>query len=184
MVDAENKQPPLVAGGNSSQWTFNWWGLAAVVTIASIAFVTWSWLDGSGNEPSDQLSVSTSAPTVSAETTVPTTRPSATTVPTTPPTTEPSTTTTAAPERRVLISGEMKPCRYGANCLVASFSIDGFDEHPGRFICIYPNSQRDFTFNDDEVEEACLTADDGDTITIEVDGLRSATISEQDLDGT
>ncbi len=60
---------------------------------------------------------------------------------------------------------------------------DGFDEHPGRFTCIYPNSQREFTFNNDGVDEACLTADDGDTITIEIDGIRSATISEQQLDG-
>ncbi len=78
----------------------------------------------------------------------------------------------------------MKPCRYGDRCLVASFTIDGFREHPGRFTCIYPKSQSEFTFNDDGVDDACLTADDGDTIIIEVDGVRSATISEQDLDGT
>lgn len=78
----------------------------------------------------------------------------------------------------------MKPCRFGDDCLVASFTIDGFDEHPGRFTCIYPNSQREFSFNNDGVDEACLTADDGDTITIEIDGVQSATISEQDLDGT
>ena len=89
-----------------------------------------------------------------------------------------------APDRQVLISGEMKPCRFGADCLVASFTIDGFDEHPGRFVCIYPNSRSDFGFNDDGVDDACLTADDGDTITIEVDGIRSSTISEQNLDGT
>ena len=77
----------------------------------------------------------------------------------------------------------MKPCRFGDNCLVAGFVIEGFDPHPGRFLCIYPNSQSDFSFNDNDVEEACLTGDAGDTITIEVDGVRSATISERRLDG-
>jgi hypothetical protein len=147
--------------------------------------VMWRWLAGSGNDPSEQLSViGTSAPTDSADTTTPNTGPPTTTVPPAPPTTQRSTTTTVASDPQVQIRGEMKPCRYGDNCLVASFTIDGFDEHPGRFTCIYPNSQSEFSFNNDGVDEACLTGDDGDTITIEIDGVQSATISEQDLDGT
>ena len=98
--------------------------------------------------------------------------------------TAPLPSTTIRPERRVLISGEMKECRFGANCLAASFVIEGFEPHPGSYICIYPNSSTEIGFRDNDVIDACLTADQGDTITIEVDGVRSATISELDLDGT
>jgi len=182
-LEAGGNEPPVSTHGPSSSWTFNWAGLAALVIIASLIFVAWNWLGGSGDD-GDQLSIDgTTAPTLSTETTTPRTDPPATTAaPTT--TTQTTTTTTLAAEAQVLIRGEMRPCRYGADCLVASFSIDGFDEHPGRFTCIYPNSQSDFSFNDNDVEEACLTADEGDTITIEIDGIRSATISEANLDGT
>ena len=168
--------------GNSSQWTINWSGLVALLLIASLTLVTWRWLAGSGDDPSEGLSIGdTSAPTDSTEP-PPATRPPATTAQPAPATTQP-TTTTVASGAQVRISGEMRPCRYGANCLVAGFTIDGFDEHPGRFTCIYPNSRREFSFNNDGVDEACLTADAGDTITIEIDGIRSATISEEALDG-
>jgi hypothetical protein len=183
VADDEDSQSPVSPAGSSSQWTVNWWGLVALVIVASMTIVTWRWLAGSDNDPSEQLSVA-SVPTDSAEITTPSTGPARTTIPSAPPTTQRSTTTMVGSGPQVLIRGEIKPCRFGANCLVASFSIDGFDEHPGRFTCIYPNSQSEFTFNSDEVEAACLTADDGDTITIEVDGIQSATISEQDLDGT
>jgi hypothetical protein len=84
----------------------------------------------------------------------------------------------------VVIRGETKPCRFGDDCLVASFGLDGFDEHSGTYSCIYADSRSDFTFNQDLVADACFTADDSDTITIEVDGVRSATISKSNLDGT
>ncbi len=184
MADAGGKQSPGLPDGNTSRWTFNWRGLIGLAIIVSIAGVTWRSLEGSPDDPSEQLSViGTSASTDSPDTTTTRTTPS-TTVPPAPPTTRRSTTTTVEPERQVLISGDMKPCRYGDSCLIASFTISGFDEHPARFICIYPNSQREFTFSNDGVDEACLTADAGDTITIEIGGIRSATISEQDLDGT
>lgn len=168
----------------SSGWTINWWGLAGLLLVAVIALFTWQWLGGSdADDAADERVVSaTSAPSDSVETTTRDT--TTTTTSPTSTTAEPTTTTTTVPERQVLIRGEMKPCQYGANCLVASFTIVGFEPRPGRFVCIYPNSVRDFDFNKDQVDEACLTADAGDTITIEVDGVRSATISEQNLDGT
>lgn len=181
----EWSESPVSPAGNSSQWTVNWWGLVALVIVAAVTLVAWRWLAGPGNEPSEQLSViDTSAPPDSAEATTTSTGPTTTTVPPIPATTQPSTTTTVASDPQVLIRGEMRPCRYGDSCLVASFTIAGFDDHPGQFTCIYPNSRREFPFNDDGVDEACLTADDGDTITIEIDGVQSATISEQDLGGT
>ncbi len=180
------KEAPVTPVVHSSGWTFNWWGLVAVLLIVAITFVAWRSLGGSSlssddGDPSNRIGASAvSVPTDSVEATAPNTAPT-TTRPT--PTTVLSSTTTATPDRQVRIRGEMKPCRFGANCLVAGFTIEGFDVHPGRFVCIYPNSRSDFSFNNDGVDDACITADQGDTITIEVDGVRSLTISEQNLDG-
>jgi hypothetical protein len=180
----EDDQSPLSPDGTSSELTLNWWGLVALVIIGVMTVASWRWVAGWGDDPSEQLIVTgASAPTDAAETTMPDVGPPPTTRPPAPSTTHRSTTTTAASDPQVRISGEMKPCRYGANCLVAGFTITGFEEHPGRFTCIYPNSRSEFGFNNDGVDEACLNADDGDTITIEIDGIQSATISEQNLDG-
>ena len=165
---------------DSSGWEINWGGVAGLVAVVAVVAIAWSWLGGSD---ADEGLATVDAPTAtSAPVRSTTTRVTTTTV-------APTTTTTAAPqttvpERRVIIRGEVKPCQFGDRCLSASFVIEGFDEHPGRFACIYPNSVSDFGFNDNDVDDACLTGDAGDTITIEVAGVRSATISEDDLDGT
>lgn len=176
--------PVLHANENTSGWSFNLPGLIAVLLIVVFLIVAWRWLGGSDDDPSAGIdareATETTTDTSDASTT---TRAPTTTRPATTTTDVPATTTTVPGEREVTISGEMKACRFGANCLVASFRIDGFDPHPGRFVCIYPNSQSDFSFNNTEVFDACITADQGDTITIEVDGVRSATISEENLDG-
>ena len=175
-------ESPVRPAEPSSRLTFNWWGLVAVLLLATITLVAWRWLEGASDDDSNQLGGgAATAPTNPVVDTASTTTTSTTTLPA-PNVVLPSTTVT--PDRQVLISGEMRPCRFGANCLVASFAIVGFDEHPGRFVCIYPNSRREFPFNNDRVDDACLTADAGDTISIEVDGVRSAAISEQNLDGT
>jgi len=177
--------------GASSTWTVSWAGALHVLLIAAIALIGWRLLasaptgsqgdEGRGEGVVSETSEPAGVDDSSAPSTAP--RPSTTTI-SPPSSTSPATTTTVASERRVIISGEMKPCRYGSNCLVASFTIEGFDPHPGAFACIYPNSTTNFGFGDDDVIDACLTGDEGDTITVEVDGVRSATISERDLDGT
>jgi len=176
---------PIRPAENSSGWAINWLGLVVVLLIAVAVLVISGWLGSSNtSDPSEQLSATgTTAP---VEETPRSTTPEPSAIPTSaaPTTISSSTTSTVAPGKRVIISGEMKPCRFGANCLVASFTIEGFDEHPGRFVCIYPNSRSDFSFNDGDVDDACVTADAGDTIIIEVDGVRSSTISEQNLEGT
>ena len=67
--------------------------------------------------------------------------------------------------------------------MVASFTIEGFEQTSGEFVCIYPNSMSQFSFSDGGREDACVTADEGDTIAIEVDGVRSAVVSEENLTG-
>jgi hypothetical protein len=182
------RDAPTTTGGSTSQWTFNWSGLVTVVLIALLVVVLWRWLPGSGvdsltgdrsNEPAP---APTTAPAVGADGTVPTTVGPTTTL--VRPTVPDSPTTTVALERQVQISGEMKPCRFGDNCLVASFAIAGFAEHPGRYVCVFPNSRYDFSFKGDQVEDACMTAQSSDTIAIEVAGVLSATISDGNLDGT
>jgi hypothetical protein len=179
VADAE-EDVPLEPAGRASEWSFEWRGLVPLVAIVVVAIVGWRVIGGGGSDADDDraddvAAVTTTERVVTTTTTVPVT--------TAAPTTVPVTTTTEPPEPTVNIVGEMKPCRFGDNCLVASFTIEGFDDPPDTFTCIYPNSQRDFSFQDGGKDDACITADEGDTIAIEVGGVTSATISEEDLDG-
>lgn len=186
MVEAgRDRDSSTVPAENSSGWTINWTGALLLLLVATVVVIGWRWLSSDTDERVDRAVSTTSEPAgVGEQAAPPTTAPRSTT--TTRPTssTAPSSTTTVASERRVLITGEMKPCRYGSNCLAASFTIEGFETHPGEFVCVYPNSRTTLGFGDDDVVDACLTGDAGDTITIEVEGVRSATISERNLDGT
>lgn len=174
---------PVQPAGRASEWSFEWRGLLTVLLLTVVTLIGWRWL-GAGWSSSDELSnvghaaATTTEPIVATTAVASTSSTTSTTV---------ATTTTmaraAATDPKVNITGEMKPCRFGDNCLVASFTIEGFDEPSGAFTCIYPNSSRGFSFQDDGKADACLTADAGDTITIEVDGVRSATISEGELGG-
>jgi hypothetical protein len=164
-------------------------GRGRCAALLVVALVVWRPFDAGGDDVASSSgdgaaeTVATTPPprpsatsTVSPNTVAPTTLELAAT-----PTTTPMTTGT--PERRVLIEGEVKPCRFGDRCLVASFTIEGFEQTSGEFVCVYPNSSRQFSFSDGGRDDACLTADEGDTIAIEVDGVRSAVISEENLTG-
>ena len=154
-----------------------------MVVFGVIAFVAWRWVDGTsiGSSGSDAVETTASATAETDPTVAPTTTVRRTT--TTSSTSTTTATTTTEPARRVDIDGEVKPCRFGDACLVASFTIVGFDDQPDRYVCIYSNSRSEFGFNGDGEDDACFTADDGDTIAIEVDGVVSNTIAEDDLDG-
>jgi hypothetical protein len=78
----------------------------------------------------------------------------------------------------VTIIGSVGPCRFGPECLLAGFALHNFDSQPTEFVCEFADGSRfTFHFNRQEVERACATGDPNDSITIEVDGVRSATFT-------
>jgi hypothetical protein len=177
---------PASGTGTEPEWSINWPGAGVLLVVIVVGLVAWRSLGGGDADVASSSGIdvagadgSTQPPT--ASTAMPTTTLAATTT-LAPATVAPTTST--APERRVIIRGEIEPCRFGDRCLVASFTLEGFEQTSGEFVCIYPNSMSQFSYRDGGREDACLTADEGDTIAIEVDGVRSAVISEANLTGT
>jgi hypothetical protein len=128
------------------------------------------------------------APPTSPATGPPTTEPAATEPPTSeapvtaPPETSPATAppvATLPPDGPVVtIIGRVAPCDYGAQCLLAGFALHNFNSQPTEFVCEFSDGSRyTFHFNRQQVERACATGDPNDSITIEVDGVRSATFT-------
>ena len=145
---------------------------------------------------------STSPDTTSADTTSPDT----TSAPTTsPPITPPTTPATTSPSgggsggtggsggsgtdggddkgdgRVVVIEGSTGPCKFGNSCLLAGFRVIGFPSGEKEYVCEFRDGSRyTYKFGARTVEYACATGARGDSITIEVDGVRSATIRTGD----
>lgn len=70
------------------------------------------------------------------------------------------------------------PCRFGPDCLVAGFTIEDFDVQPTRYICEFQDGSRfEFKFDSGGVMYACATKAPDATITIEVAGVRSQTLT-------
>lgn len=151
--------------------------------------------------PATPVPVVSAAPTLPPATTAPpTTSPPATGPPSTvapsttqatstaaPPTTGATTTTapTSGPTTgpRVEIAATIDQCGSSPNCLVASFSIVGFDSAPTEYVCEFGDGERlAFGFGGDEVARACSTGSADASITIEVDGVRSATVTRADAE--
>jgi len=165
-------------------WLFHWQGLLPLAIVGVLGAMGWRLVaapdagDTAAALPEPavvETAPATTRPVVVVTIAAPTTV--AATVAAAPPVPPPTT----VPQRVVTATGELKPCRFGASCLVISFAISGFDPHPGRFTCVYPNSRREFPFNGPAVEDACLSGDEGDTIHIEVDGVVSAPVSATNL---
>lgn len=152
-----------------------------MLVLVIVVVMLWRAFEGGDDDTASSAGPTIATVAPSASSTTVSSSASSTTLPT--PTTLAPSTTAATPEPRVLISAEMKPCRFSDDCLVASFTVEGFEQTSGQFTCIYPNSEREFSFQDDGKDDACITADEGDTITIVVDGVRSATVSEANLTG-
>ena len=170
-----------------SGWQVNWMGFVPLAIVAALAFVGFRLIGLGDDEPSragavspDDSAPSTSAVVAAAVTAAPPTTLPATTVTVAPATTAPVTTVPAGPAVRAW--GEIKPCRFGEACLSVSFAISGFvDPLPTTFQCIYPNSTRQFSFEGSGELEACLTGDEGDTVYIDVNGVRSGPVSATNL---
>jgi hypothetical protein len=138
-------------------------------------------------------------PTTSAATTTSTATTAATTVPPkAPATTAPATTagtsttsttvaSTAPPAgdgtRKVVISGRVEDCRFGAACVIAGFTLEGF-EPTGEYVCEFDDGSRFvFRYVGNGAQDACAVSGPSPSITIEVDGVRSATITRESPDG-
>ena len=72
-------------------------------------------------------------------------------------------------------------CRFGTDCLIVGFAIEGFDPRPQEYICEFDDGSR-FTFRFDStgVENACSSGSATAQITVEVAGVRSDTMSRSD----
>ena len=82
-----------------------------------------------------------------------------------------------------MIDGRTGACRFGPNCLIASFRLDGFPRE-GNYICEFRDGTRvTFRYVGDGAEDACAASGRNPSITIEVDGVRSATITRESPTG-
>ena len=78
----------------------------------------------------------------------------------------------------VAIVGTVGPCKFGDDCLIADFAIQNFETPQDEFVCEFENGSRyTFRFDGAGAEAACATSAVGGTITIEVGGVRSETIT-------
>ncbi len=83
--------------------------------------------------------------------------------------------------RVVVIEGTTGPCKFGNSCLLAGFRVIGFPSGEKEYVCEFRDGSRHtYKFGARTVEYACATGARGDSITIEVDGVRSATIRTGD----
>jgi len=81
----------------------------------------------------------------------------------------------------VVIEGSTGPCRFGDPCLIAGFRVIGFPSGDKEYVCEFRNGSRyTYKFGATTVDYACATGARADSITIEVDGVRSATLRTGD----
>lgn len=122
--------------------------------------------------PTAPVTAAPAPPPTVPPTTVPPTAPP----PAAPPTTVPTAVSPGGPA--VTIIGSVGPCRFGSACLLAGFALHDFNTQPSEFVCEFSDGSRyTFRFTQPEVARACATGDPGDSITIEVDGVRSDTFT-------
>jgi hypothetical protein len=78
----------------------------------------------------------------------------------------------------VAIVGYTGPCTFGDDCLIADFTIQDFESPQREFVCEFANGSRyTFRFGGSGAERACSTSAADGSITIEVGGVRSATVT-------
>ncbi len=134
-------------------------------------------------EPTPATTAAPSTTAAPATTAAPetTAAPSTTAAPETtaaPSTTAAPTTTVAAAAvgPRIVIEPRNEPCKFGNDCLVAGFTLVEFGEQPDSFVCEFADGSRyTFPLETRSVSYACATGSRGDSITIDIDGVRSET---------
>lgn len=181
--DIRSGDPSAPRPPRTSSWRINWIGIVPVAVLAVAAFVAWGVVTGDDDDSAGAGAATTTQPTRTTLRPRPTTPPA--TVRSAPP--APTTVAETAPPTEpegptVLAWGELKPCRFGDSCLAVSFRVTGFDPPEATFLCIYPNSTREFSFDGSGKIDACLTGDEGDVVIIEVADVQSEPVSADALD--
>ena len=197
--------PVVVAPpGRHGGWIATAVAIAALLLVAGVVVVS-ELLDGTDGEIATTPPVGSqaAAPTtaVTVRPTLPATTATSTATPTATPTPAPpetsmapttvappptiSTTSTATTEPAgpsVVAVGRIEDCRFGSDCLVVGFLIDGFDTAPGEYVCEFADGDRiAFGFVGSGAETACSARSASPSITIEVAGVRSNTVTPDDL---
>jgi hypothetical protein len=141
------------------------------------------------NSTTDSTTDITNSPTVTSPTVTSPTETSPTE--TSPTVTSPTVTSTVgtstpvpdADGRSIDVRGRVEECRFGADCVIASFSAVGFPDQ-GDYVCEFDDGSRvTFRYAGGGALDACATSGAAPSITIEIDGVRSATITREAPDG-
>ena len=82
----------------------------------------------------------------------------------------------------MLVDARLGPCRFADECLIVGFRIDGFATNPQEYVCEFEDGSRFvFSFDSGGVDEACATGSTDAAITVEIEGVRSATVTRADV---
>ena len=195
VVRANGERATLGAAADTTLLTIPTSGPAPAGSAATTAAPATTDAPATPATPSSTEPAATTAPATTAPATAsapPTTAPPTTAPPTTIPpattaapvvedtTVAPTTatpTTAPADGRIVEISSRVGSCSFGSNCLIAGFKLVGF-RNADTFVCIFGDGSRaTFHMRATEVKTACSTSRSPDSITIEVDGVRSETVT-------
>lgn len=80
----------------------------------------------------------------------------------------------------MIVRGRVEACRYGDDCLIADFGLSGDFALTGEYVCEFEDGSRFvFRYAGGGAEDACATGGDDPSITIEVDGVRSPTVTRE-----
>ena len=85
--------------------------------------------------------------------------------------------------RSIEVRGRVEDCRFGADCVIVSFSAVGFPDE-GDYVCEFGDGSRvTFRYVGGGAVDACAASGESPSVTIEIDGVRSATITREEPEG-
>jgi hypothetical protein len=86
-------------------------------------------------------------------------------------------------DRTIEVQGRVGDCRFGADCVIVSFSAAGFPDE-GDYVCEFADGSRvTFRYAGGGAIDACAASGESPSVTIEIDGVRSATITREEPEG-